>query len=145
MRIVRTDLFGSDSAVTSIERLALARPRARWCAILRVLMAMLIIALAGPLSIAHASVHVPLTGSAATDETNGAGAEVSASKLKDGKQAPSTVQHQHCAVCPAASAIDVDLPHVSIRQAPAAVTYSLPSVDDRAKFDPPPLRKPPRI
>lgn len=145
MPIVRTDPFGSDSAVTSIERLALARPRARWRMFLRVLMSMLIFAIAGPLSIAHASMHVPFAGSAYADGTEGLGAKVSASKLKDGTQAPSAVQHQHCAVCPAASAIHVDLPYVSSPQTPKTVTYSLPSLDDRAKFAPPPLRKPPRI
>lgn len=145
MSIVRTQLSGGHSAAPSTMGPAFARPRARWGAILRILVSTLILAVAGPLSIAHASVHVPFAGNAAADSTNDTVAEVSASNVDDGKQAPSAVQHQHCAVCPAASAIDVAVPQLSSRQALTTVTYNLPSIDDRAKFAPPPLRKPPRV
>lgn len=112
---------------------------------------MLILAVAGPLSIAHASLHAPFAGNAieagavSADPAVSADAEVSTLKLKDGKQAPPHVQHQHCAVCPAVSAIDVSVPQVPVWPDPMAVTYSIHSIDDTAKFAPPPLRKPPRI
>jgi hypothetical protein len=111
-------------------------------------MAMLMLAVAGPLASAHANLHVATTGAAVASVETSAGTEnpsAEPSSVKEGKQTPPAVQHQRCAVCPAMQAIGTVVPQVGFRQDLTAVTYGVSSIEDTAKFSPPPLLKPPRV
>ena len=126
-------------------RLRLFGLRRGWRAMRLQTFAILIVALSGPLSSVHATLHdsEPAGSLALLSHAHGSGG--ARSDHQDTGVPFGELQHQHCAACSCVHVYPNDTPTAAlVCQEPVNVRYLVPPENDAATIAPEPPRKPPR-